>query len=596
MEGSMSLNTEADTTAALQHYADLLTGSGAPLEIYREASDALIAALDHLSSPVGLDPACKDALYRSLILQPVNGIHQLGLQFCRLATSGLPETAGALVGQMRQTLFHLVGELESLTAEEKCRVVLFAVTTRAFSESWLAPETLSSLHKSCFSRFSHDDLALPYSVIFNPEIFAQNRQDLINRFLPQGYLEATHELSLNHVLLLAWLSGEDIFAGQVSLSDFIQLADLFDEHEAAAARSLILRFGARETAADTTLKKRLGLTDLPVAESPRHRDLGKTRLENKTYQVLNAGLTRVKTALPFLAPFQRKPKIGICLSGQLRGYETALATWKARLLPLIEAHVFIHSWYDIGRSGAQPFRKVLPFEGEAFTAAYREIAVALGFEEMQKRYPTLFTRLAEGGRVSEDSLSETYGTEQVVLEDDKASPFSDFSNQQKMHYKIHAADALARSAGDFDLLMRIRPDLSLREIGFSWRDLLAVAQSSPVLFAEKGYGVHYGGLLIGDQFAIAAPEIMQTYADTWLSFPKLATMGFAKMPAHFTGHVSLAQTCWLNGIDVVRAPIRFGELNEARRLPLADSIAAIEADSTGTSEDLKLLAASKASL
>jgi hypothetical protein len=250
----------------------------------------------------------------------------------------------------------------------------------------------------------------------------------------------------------------------------------------------------------------------------------------------------------------------------------------------------------VGRSGAQPARAILPFEGVAFTKAYREIAVALGLETMQKRYPSLFRRLSEGARVTQGALAATYETPHVVLEDDKAPTFADFSNQHKMHYKIHAADALARQSGEFDLLMRIRPDLGLRDIGFSWRDLLDTARSGPVLFAEKGYGIHFGGLMIGDQCAIATPQTMQIYADTWTLFPDLVPLGFAKMPGQFTGHVSLAQTCWLNGLDVVRAPIRFGQLYEARKLSVAETIAALENDSTGAKDDLILLAAARSDL
>ncbi len=59
-----------------------------------------------------------------------------------------------------------------------------------------------------------------------------------------------------------------------------------------------------------------------------------------------------------------------------------------------------------------------------------------------------------------------------TLVDDTAKQFAGFSNQQKMHYKIHAANEMARQIGDFDLHIRLRPDLDIKLIGFDWRDLL----------------------------------------------------------------------------------------------------------------------------
>lgn len=591
------MSQKIQTISSLQDHAQQLMHQDAPVEHYSQAVQALAAALEQGSERIELAPEEKDAFCRRLILQPAPGMHQLAFHACHFATSNVLETVHRVVATMRHPLLRLLENLDRLTPDAQRRCVVFAVTTRAFSKGWLTPETISALHKEWFARFDPNDLSLPYNVIFHSGIFGQNRDDLLERFLPQGSLEVIEGLSPYHALLLAWLSGSNVFTGKVTLADLLQSADLSDLYQMSAARSLLMRFGDGARAPDAALMDQLGLSGLALKR--RHllpSDAQNTKLQKIGYQAICAGLNRVKTALPFLAALQRKPKVGLCISGQLRGYEDALATWKARLFPLIETHIFVHSWYDVGRSGAQPSRDVLPFEGAAFSKAYRHIGTTLGFEEMQRRYPSLFEQLNLGGRVTQAGLSSTYDTEHVVLEDDKDSGFSGFSNPQKMHYKIHAADALARSEGDFDLLMRLRPDLSIRDIGFDWHDLFNEARSRPVLFAEKGFGVHYGGLMIGDQCAIATPEVMQTYARTWSLFPEFTAVGFAKMPTHFSGHTSLAQTCWLGGLDVRRAPIRFGTLNEARRLSAAECFAAIEADSTGTSEDLELLEALRADL
>lgn len=139
-------------------------------------------------------------------------------------------------------------------------------------------------------------------------------------------------------------------------------------------------------------------------------------------------------------------------------------------------------WANLG-ADAKPFRYVLPFAGRHFSQAYRKIALAEGYEAVRDRYPTLFAKLDGSNLVTADQLVRDYQTDHVVLEDDQAPEFQEFSNQHKMHYKIHAADGLARHGGEFDLFMRIRPDLSIKLRGFDWRDLLDVRRL-PVRFGR----------------------------------------------------------------------------------------------------------------
>ena len=59
-----------------------------------------------------------------------------------------------------------------------------------------------------------------------------------------------------------------------------------------------------------------------------------------------------------------------------------------------------------------------------------------------------------------------------MLKDDQAEKFKGWSNSKKMHYKIHACAELARHGGrDYDLIVRIRPDMPLTYVGFGWSDL-----------------------------------------------------------------------------------------------------------------------------
>ena len=577
---------------SLKEHHEILGRAGVATGDYRGATDAVHAALEAGKTLEG-----NGDLLDRLVMQPGEGQHQLAHYVSHLATSGLTDKATALVAAIEPRLVQLLDTLDSLNTDAQRRTVLFAVVARAFfTDRTLKQDRISALHLSWFTRFRNSDLDLPYSVLFNADIFGRNRDDLIAHYMAQGHLSTTANLSAQHILLLAWLSHDNPLSGPVTLPDVINATDRHDDVQMAALRSLVMRFDNGTLCTDTMLMARLGLepfTARPPASASAGTSAGNrarlAHLNSRPRMAVALAINRAHITAPFLMPSQRKPKIALCLSGQLRGYKTALQSWQARLFQTIEPHVFIHSWSNIGRSEAQPFRSVLPFAGAAFTKAYQEVGATVRFEDLKTRYPTLFAKLADGASATTAQLQTIYRTDHVVLEDDTAEKFAALTNQQKMHYKIHAADTLARSSGDFDLMLRIRPDLSLRDLAFTWRAMCAALQNAPVVFSERGYGVHYGGLMIGDQFAIASPDTMQTYSNCWTTFPKLAACKFGKIPKDFTGHASLAQTCWLHGLDVRRAPIRFGRLEDAEKLSVADCIAAMEADNTGAPEDLKLL-------
>ena len=388
---------------------------------------------------------------------------------------------------------------------------------------------------------------------------------MLAAYVPQGQLRV-EGLAPRHLLLLDWLSDRPLFSRD-TLS-----AALSDLPETPATRSLHRRYDAL---------------------SPDRAGWRLSRLRYRPHQAAQLLLNRARIAMPVVIRPFRRPKVAICLSGQLRGFEKVFETWRRRFLHDVEAEFFVHSWIDIGRAAAQPFRDTLPFEGPTFTEVYREIATALGYERMQALYPSLFAALDAGARATEEQVQAIYGTEHVVLENDRSDAFAGYSNQDKMHYKIYAADRLARDHSDADIFMRLRPDLPVRDVGFRWGDLTAVCRTSDRLFAEKGYGVHFGNLMMGDQCAVASARTMSNYAGTWKSHQALEAEDLAGVPDRLTGHVSLAISSWLNGVRVERLPVRFGPLQDARPLSASECLVAIETDATGTDRDARLIKAAR---
>lgn len=590
--------TAGQTLEALETLAQGLTARPEDPDLYLAASRALIKAAETpeaLRAWDGRTTLCRQLLHHAPCPAPM-------LSFAHEAastmTSGNAEAIAQLVACISDVL---EAELDTDPLENPGfkNVLVFTLTIRALAGEWLDQLRLSLLHLEWFDRFTPTDLALPYSVMFNPDLFGKSRDELLTTYWPEGDRSTLHGLPPDRVLFFSWLAGRDAFEGAQDLRPYLDRHLPGKNEDRAAARALLLRHWPEAPQADLDRWDLSDLAELASETAKRAaiktvptRRMGASWLHHKAYQGWNAAKHRYAPALAG----RGKPKVAICLSGQLRGYEAALTTWRKAMLPFIEPVFFIHSWEGIGRSDAQPFRYVLPFAGQHFAEAYRQVAVNAGYEAMRARYPALFTALAAGNSVHADTLKATYGTEHVILEDDSAARFDSFSNQQKMHYKIHAADQMAQEHGGFDLHMRLRPDLAMGLVGFDWRDLKEACAATPVIFAEKPYGLHYANLMIGDQCAIGTPEVMALYAGTWESFPKLSQAGLARCPDAFTGHVSLAMTAWCHGITVTRLPIRFGTLQDASPLGTAQTLAALEADSRDDAQDQQLLAAVRADL
>ena len=596
-----TLLEDGKPTEALKLLAEELRGTLEDADLYAQASRALLVAVTDLSALHAWEEGARHDLYRRLLRHAPCPAPMLTLahEAASNLTSGNPKAVRLLVAELAPVL---EGELDSDPSRNRSfkNAIVFALTTRSVAGPWLSQDRLSRLHLDWFEHFTPQDLALPYSVMFNAAAFGQNRDELLAAYWPGGTRRRLLDLPPDTVLFFSWLAGRDVFDGSADLAIYLDRHLPGSDVDRAAARTLLLHhcdgppsphledWGLAELApllAQTAQRK---IT--PSGRAPSR--FGARLLQTTPYQALNAARHHFA---PFLAG-RRKPKVAICLSGQLRGYEKALTTWKKTILRGIEPVFFVHTWSGIGRSDAQPFRYVLPFAGTAFPEAYRQVALSMGYDAMRAQYPALFTALAAGNVTTPEDLKDVYGTDHVVVENDTDSQFADFTNQQKMHYKIHAADQMAQVCGGFDLHMRLRPDLAINLVGFDWRDLASACAARPVIFAEKPYGLHYDNLMIGDQCAVGTPEALRIYADTWNSFGQMADAGLGRCPATLTGHVSLAMTAYTCGLAVDRLPIKFGTLQDAEPLGSHEILATLRADSRGEATDRRLIDAVRADL
>ena len=243
------------------------------------------------------------------------------------------------------------------------------------------------------------------------------------------------------------------------------------------------------------------------------------------------------------------------------------------------------------------------FSGQ-FLPAYQSVASSIGFLAMQARYPRL-TTLDDASTVDIPRLAAFYGCPEthIRIEDDETGRFVNFSNPQKMYYKIRGAqDMLEASGMEFDGVMRIRPDKGVAgsDMRFNWRRMLDQSHNERVFFADFPSRTHpSSGLVIGDQAGIATMELMHLYACAEQTTSEAAALNWRDFPVTARAHANLSHALWINGVRVDTMPMRWGQMFDPDPLSHKDVLALVEqdiADRDQDSHDERLLAAAKADL
>lgn len=594
---------------ALQRVAALLERHPADPRPYRAAAHALFACAGQAGVLARLDSDWANPLFRRLLLQAECATRPFILheQVANRLTSRSAAEVAPIVAALEPVLQASAGP------KPPTPILLFLLVARAHLGRWMGQARLSTLHRAGFPAFGERDLALPYSAMFHPEAFGRNRDDLLQALRADGPAFLA-PLKPHHLPLMAWSAGGALpWPTPQALAAWLErvAAGPLDQSDGQAARALVLAGGAPIEKLPPVARASLGLNEAVADAAGTLASTRRTlrgvatgggaraaaRLARRPWQGVEAARSILAGRLPFLRRADRRIRVAVCVSGQLRGFARALPTWRRSLFAQVDAQFFVHSWAAIGRGPAQPWRVVLPFAGARFTEAYRRLAMQEGMDAFEARYPALYRELNTSGAADAGTLRDAYRTEHVVLDDEADPRFAGWTNQRKMHWKIEQAHGLASASGQaFDLFVRIRPDLSLRTQAFSWSDMRAACRGAPRLYADGALGVHHGVPMIGDQFAIGAEPAMSCYAATVERYPPLAALDLAGAPRELTGHVSLAQSCWMHGIAVHRAPVRFGRLLDPEPFPNAAVLRAIEADAAPRMDaiDRELIAAARA--
>ena len=581
--------------AALEIYEDLLERGVISQPLYVAAARAFTAAIVDKGFPDEWTEERRTALARRLIVQTGRdgAPPALAAAIAAVHAAGTPDSLAGAAAALRPAI--------SALWDEGCRssaLLVIVLLLREPLESWRDQTEISRWHIETLPHLDRHELTLPYNSIFDPVSFRRNVADLKSVVEGTSPAELARRFPAWQLLLFHWIIGSGAYEQALPAL----LAELRSAHpegpsapdDRAAIHSLALRWASlgHGPAGRAALTDALGeeLAALAGPWAALHSSDGRTadarkakaRLTSRPRQAAHFLAGQVVHRAPFLKLGRRRPRIAVCISGQLRGYRRALPTWQAGLLRNADCQFVVHSWEKVGRSGAEPYRAYLPFAGKSFCDAWRVHARRAGMATMLERYPHLFAALREGGEVRAEDLCDFYGTEHVVLEDDGAPKFEGWSNSRKMHYKIAAGNGLLdRLDDDVDLVLRIRPDKELGAMAFAWSDALSACRSSATLLADSAMGHQFGRIMIGDQVALASRQVMAVYADTLNLTPRLAQAELYSCDPNLQGHTSLALTCWHAGIDVRRLPVRVGALLEAEPMASDQIAAALEADAAG---------------
>jgi hypothetical protein len=228
-------------------------------------------------------------------------------------------------------------------------------------------------------------------------------------------------------------------------------------------------------------------------------------------------------------PHQTKfhpPKIAICISGQLRGFRQAAPKVK-KFARDVGADIFVHTWSDVGNFGDEVTK--LEALSRLPDLASESNRITTDINWACQRFQQALAAL-DKYRVEPSDVAEFYSARAVVVDDGaefQAKMVDHFHrsgismppiNQLKLFYKIWSCNQLANQTDDYDVIVRLRPDLGMDRL--SIREMLATSAEEMAIAGSYFLAPEYHGF--SDQFAFGSLGVMEVYSQIW---PKLLDRG-----------------------------------------------------------------------
>lgn len=209
----------------------------------------------------------------------------------------------------------------------------------------------------------------------------------------------------------------------------------------------------------------------------------------------------------------RKLRIALCISGQLRGAADCLPKWIKHFDSIATVDSFLATWDRNPNPNIQ--RNTM---GRVFDAETQKRLE--NTESLDKVLSTINSLFPQETRVDKQSLAEFNLTRssivsEVKFEETVAEKFENVnkyvSNQLKMFYMVEQAYKLIPNPEEYDLIIRLRPDLNFVEVRES--DLYDAATESFSCYVLMN---QVDG--IDDKFALMDPKAAQVYSSIYSRF------------------------------------------------------------------------------
>lgn len=250
------------------------------------------------------------------------------------------------------------------------------------------------------------------------------------------------------------------------------------------------------------------------------------------------------TPMPPNSNKRKRLKLAVEISGQLRGYEKVWEKVKQQLKD-IDYDVYISTWENIGIKSIDSRHANRVLETN-LAKAWTEINQALGTTLQKELYKELLDYIENRkSYVTFEDLSLFYETQYIKIDKEDVPFFKAFTNQQKMYYKMYDVHQMVN--GDYDLYMRIRPDLQLViNEKINWQKLYEQTNDSILTFRKPW--IHRGTIFIDDIFFIGRKEEYERLINTWHSFEEFNRQN---IPGNIIEpHTPLSFRSWISNINI----------------------------------------------
>ncbi|MCX2817573.1 MULTISPECIES: hypothetical protein [unclassified Pseudomonas] len=309
-------------------------------------------------------------------------------------------------------------------------------------------------------------------------------------------------------------------------------------------------------------------------------------LEHSTYAIPSLSITPPKIKR------RSTPKVAVCISGQLRNFDSnSMHIWRSLVKPL-NADVFIHTW-DTQVLATSELKFLTRTLGREISSKLP--SDLLHAEQFQRVFPKTSKLLAKDIQNPVDILKlyKLDNVKHVITE--PAEAFDKYANrlglsmngktnQAKMFYKLYACDQLRQqeelaNGFEYDVVIRTRPDLII-DIPAIHEALEYCCRKPNSIFTSY---FHHDGY--GDQFAMGSSIAMSTYSNIW---PKLeSTRSFVLHPG-FTGKGAeflLGDHLFTSGLDVEVIECAEKSLRTELAVNIIDIRPALELDMASCARD-----------